>query len=152
MNWIALRMLTGDRGKYLGLIFGVTFATHLMSQQVSIFMGILTRTGAYAEAHQVLHESLAATYPSRIDHMILNALYYLGELMVAEICQADPALRDARLRQAAALLTVVTHNPVTWHYFRVKADRLLATLPPEYLPADDDVLSIESVVPGLLGS
>jgi putative ABC transport system permease protein len=45
MNWIALRMLTGDRAKYLGLIFGVTFATFLMSQQVSVFMGILTRTG-----------------------------------------------------------------------------------------------------------
>src|SRR6516164_8325426 len=45
MNWLALRMLTGDRSKYLGLIFGVTFATLLMSQQVSIFMGILTRTG-----------------------------------------------------------------------------------------------------------
>jgi putative ABC transport system permease protein len=45
MNWIALRMLTGDRSKYLGLIFGVTFATFLMSQQVSVFMGILTRTG-----------------------------------------------------------------------------------------------------------
>jgi putative ABC transport system permease protein len=46
MNWIALRMLTGDRSKYLGLIFGVTFATLLMAQQVSIFMGILTRTGS----------------------------------------------------------------------------------------------------------
>src|SRR5262245_35894047 len=45
MSWIALRMLTGDRSKYLGLIFGVTFATLLMTQQVSIFMGILTRTG-----------------------------------------------------------------------------------------------------------
>jgi putative ABC transport system permease protein len=45
MNWLALRMLTGDRSKYLGLVFGVTFATLLMTQQVSIFMGILTRTG-----------------------------------------------------------------------------------------------------------
>src|SRR6516165_3548312 len=45
MSWIALRMLTGDRAKYLGLIFGVTFATLLMTQQVSIFMGILKRTG-----------------------------------------------------------------------------------------------------------
>ena len=45
MNWIALRMLTGDRAKYLGLIFGVTFATFLMSQQVSVFMGVLRRTG-----------------------------------------------------------------------------------------------------------
>src|SRR5262245_66227956 len=45
MTWIALRMLTGDRAKYFGLIFGVSFATLLMTQQVSIFMGIMTRTG-----------------------------------------------------------------------------------------------------------
>jgi len=45
MTWLALRMLTGDRSKYLALVFGVTFATLLMTQQVSIFMGILTRTG-----------------------------------------------------------------------------------------------------------
>jgi putative ABC transport system permease protein len=39
-------MLTGDRSKYLGLIFGVSFATLLMSQQVSIFMGIMKRTAS----------------------------------------------------------------------------------------------------------
>jgi putative ABC transport system permease protein len=44
MNWIALKMLTGDRNKYIGLIFGVTFATLLMAQQVSIFAGIMART------------------------------------------------------------------------------------------------------------
>ena len=46
MNWIALKMLTGDRAKYLGLIFGVTFATLLMAQQLSIFVGIMKRTGS----------------------------------------------------------------------------------------------------------
>src|SRR6266446_9664555 len=46
MSWIALRMLTGDRSKYLGLIFGVAFATLLMSQQVSIFAGIMQRTAS----------------------------------------------------------------------------------------------------------
>jgi putative ABC transport system permease protein len=45
MNWIALRMLTGERNKYLALVFGVAFATLLMTNQVSIFMGIITRTG-----------------------------------------------------------------------------------------------------------
>src|SRR5262249_5582934 len=45
MNWIALRMLMGDRNKYLALVFGVAFATLLMTNQVSIFMGILARTG-----------------------------------------------------------------------------------------------------------
>lgn len=39
-------MLTGDRAKYLGIIFGVAFATLLMSQQISIFVGILGRTGS----------------------------------------------------------------------------------------------------------
>lgn len=43
---VALRMLTGDRAKYLGLIFGISFATLLMSQQVSIFIGILSRTAS----------------------------------------------------------------------------------------------------------
>src|ERR1700747_2806742 len=46
MSWVALRMLTGDRSKYLGLIFGVGFATLLMSQQVSIFAGIMRRTAS----------------------------------------------------------------------------------------------------------
>ncbi len=46
---VALRMLTGDRAKYFSLIFGVAFATLLMSQQVSIFIGLMTRT-----ANQVL--------------------------------------------------------------------------------------------------
>jgi putative ABC transport system permease protein len=46
MSWIALKMLTGDRAKYLGLVFGVTFATLLMSQQLSIFVGIMKRTGS----------------------------------------------------------------------------------------------------------
>ncbi|MEY4181343.1 MAG: hypothetical protein RLY70_4918 [Planctomycetota bacterium] len=46
MNWVALRMLVGDRGKYWGLIMGVAFASHLMSQQVSIFVGIIKRTAS----------------------------------------------------------------------------------------------------------
>jgi putative ABC transport system permease protein len=46
MNWLALRMLTGDRSKYLSLILSITFATLLMSQQVSIFMGIVARSAS----------------------------------------------------------------------------------------------------------
>jgi putative ABC transport system permease protein len=46
MTWIALRMLTGDRSKYFGLVFGVGFATLLMSQQLSIFLGIMKRTAS----------------------------------------------------------------------------------------------------------
>jgi len=39
MSWVALRTLTGDRNKYLGIIFGVAFASLLMAHQVSIFCG-----------------------------------------------------------------------------------------------------------------
>jgi putative ABC transport system permease protein len=46
---IALKMLIGDRAKYFALVFGIAFATLLMSQQVSIFIGLMTRT-----ANQVL--------------------------------------------------------------------------------------------------
>ena len=44
MTWIALKMLTGDRAKYLGIMAGVTFAALLIAQQASIFCGLLLRT------------------------------------------------------------------------------------------------------------
>lgn len=44
MNWVALRMLTGDRGKYLGLIFAIAFSTFLIAQQSSLFLVIVNRT------------------------------------------------------------------------------------------------------------
>ena len=44
MGKVALRMLFGDPGKYLGLVFGIAFATLLMAQQAGLFVGILGRT------------------------------------------------------------------------------------------------------------
>jgi putative ABC transport system permease protein len=44
MNWIALKMLTGNRGKYLGIVFGVAFASLLISQQASVFCGLMRQT------------------------------------------------------------------------------------------------------------
>jgi putative ABC transport system permease protein len=44
MSWVALRMLTGDRAKYFGIIFGVTFAALLMAQQGAIFWGLMWNT------------------------------------------------------------------------------------------------------------
>ena len=46
MNFVALRMLTGDRAKYLGLIFSIAFATFLIAQQASIFTGLMLRTAS----------------------------------------------------------------------------------------------------------
>ncbi len=49
MIQLALQILTGDRAKYLALVFAISFCTFLLQNQTSIFAGILTRTG-----HQVL--------------------------------------------------------------------------------------------------
>lgn len=46
MRFIALRMLTAERSKYLGLIFAIGFCTFLLQNQMSIFAGILKRTGS----------------------------------------------------------------------------------------------------------
>ncbi len=44
MNWVALRMLTGDKAKYMGIVFGVGFAALLMAQQSAIFCGLMRNT------------------------------------------------------------------------------------------------------------
>ncbi len=49
MNFVAWQMLTGDRAKYLGLIFAIAFSTFLMSHQVSIFCGLMNRTRSQIE-------------------------------------------------------------------------------------------------------
>jgi putative ABC transport system permease protein len=44
MSWIALKMLVGDRAKFFGIVLGVTFAALLITQQGSIFCGLMLRT------------------------------------------------------------------------------------------------------------
>lgn len=46
MNFVALAMLVGDRAKYIGILIGITFASLLITQQSSIFTGIMSRTYA----------------------------------------------------------------------------------------------------------
>jgi putative ABC transport system permease protein len=40
-------MLMGDRGKYLGIIMGLTFASLIMTQQPAIFVGLLMRSYSF---------------------------------------------------------------------------------------------------------
>lgn len=44
MYWIALKMLVGDKAKFLGIVIGLTFAAALITQQGSIFCGLMLRT------------------------------------------------------------------------------------------------------------
>jgi putative ABC transport system permease protein len=49
MIWVAMKMLMGDRAKYLGIVAGVTFAALLIAQQASIAIGLLLRTTAHVQ-------------------------------------------------------------------------------------------------------
>ncbi len=51
MLWIAIRMLTGDRTKFYGLLFGIAFSTLLITQQLTIFVNLIERgsSGVYNE-------------------------------------------------------------------------------------------------------
>jgi putative ABC transport system permease protein len=52
MTWIALKILTGDRSKYLAIIFGVAFASLLMTEQSATFCGVMLRTtGRIRDTH-----------------------------------------------------------------------------------------------------
>jgi putative ABC transport system permease protein len=44
MLLIALKMLSGDRAKYLGIVMALTFAALIITQQSAIFVGLMTRT------------------------------------------------------------------------------------------------------------
>jgi putative ABC transport system permease protein len=46
MSFVALRMLTGDRAKYFGLVFAIAFCTFLLENQTSIFANIMKRTAS----------------------------------------------------------------------------------------------------------
>ena len=46
MGWVALKMLTGNRAKFFGIILGVTFAALLIAQQASIFCGLMLLTSS----------------------------------------------------------------------------------------------------------
>lgn len=47
MNFIALKMLVGDRAKYLGIIIGLTFASFLVTWPSAIFSGVMSRTFSF---------------------------------------------------------------------------------------------------------
>ena len=55
---VALKMLLGDRAKYVGLIFGITFTSFLVTFAASYFAGIMTR--GYAPIETPLSEFVKA--------------------------------------------------------------------------------------------
>jgi putative ABC transport system permease protein len=62
MSWVALKMLTGNRAKYLGVVFGIAFGTLLITQQSSIFCGAMLRT--ISQIHDIADASIWVMDPS----------------------------------------------------------------------------------------
>lgn len=71
MLWIAIRMLTGDRQKFFGLLFGIAFSTLLITQQMTLFVNLVERgaSGVFNNANgdvfvmDPVSRSTDVTYP-----------------------------------------------------------------------------------------
>ena len=44
MLLLALKILIGDKAKFIGIVLGLSFASFIIVQQASIFIGLMTRT------------------------------------------------------------------------------------------------------------
>jgi putative ABC transport system permease protein len=80
MHWIAWRMLTGSRTKYLVMLFGLTFSSLLVAQQCSIFCGVLRMT-----AGQILDVKDADVWVIDPEARYIEDLRPLGEHRLHEV-------------------------------------------------------------------
>lgn len=134
MGTVALRMLFGDPGKYLGLVFGIAFATLLMAQQAGLFMGILGRT--VSQIVDVREADLWVMDP-RVKYSDVNEpmtdtqLYRVRS--VAGVAWALPFLRTmGTVRSPEGILEQILLIGVD--------DATLAGVPPKFLLGDLDAL------------
>ncbi|MBL0927565.1 MAG: ABC transporter permease [Phycisphaerales bacterium] len=80
MLFVALRMLTFDTAKYLGLIFTVAFSTFLISQQASVFASLMTRTTS-----QIRDVSDASVWVAHPEHRYIDEIKPLSENALTEV-------------------------------------------------------------------
>lgn len=53
MIWLGIKMLIGEKGKYLSMIAGVLLASMIITQQSSIFTGLMSRTFGFLKDTQL---------------------------------------------------------------------------------------------------
>ena len=95
MIWIAIRMLTGDRQKFYGLVFGIAFSTLLITQQLTIFINLLER-GATFESVVAEPAEIAGSY-ERLTGAALDRLTHRCSIL--EFTGESYRLQDARRRR-----------------------------------------------------
>lgn len=101
MHDLALKMLLGDRAKYLMLVSGLTFATLLMTQQASIFCGLMQWSG------------------STLDNV--PAPIWVVDPMVKQVNDID-ALRDTDLNRVRSVDGVAWAAPFYTGMLRARLD------------------------------
>jgi putative ABC transport system permease protein len=80
MFFVALRMLTFDTAKYLGLIFTVAFSTFLISQQASVFASLMTRTTS-----QIRDVSDASVWVAHPEHRYIDEIKPMPESALTDV-------------------------------------------------------------------
>jgi len=80
MFFVALRMLTFDTAKYLGLIFTVAFSTFLISQQASVFASLMTRTTS-----QIRDVSDASVWVAHPEHRYIDEIKPLSDSALIDV-------------------------------------------------------------------
>jgi len=111
MNLVAIKMLVGDRAKYLGIIMGLTFASLLITQQLAIFCGLMARSyGALTDLSPpdswVMDSKVQFIDDvKRVDTRVLQGLYSFDpkSLPVYVGQQMDVFIEAAPIRPAAVL-------------------------------------------------
>jgi len=84
MIFVALRMLTFDTAKYLGLIFTIAFSTFLISQQASVFASLMTRTTS-----QIRDAVDARVWVAHQEHRYIDEIRPLPESALTEVRGVD---------------------------------------------------------------
>lgn len=98
---LALKMLFGDTGKYLMLVFGIFFATFLILQQLAIFCGLMRWTTATLKN--------------------VNAPIYVVDPQVTQINETSP-MRDTDVARVRSVSSVRWAMPLFNGIQRVKLD------------------------------
>jgi len=108
MNFVAIKMLTGDRAKYLGLIFAIAFASFLLENQSSIFVG--GRIRADIRLQEARQEVALARYEQTVLGALEdteNALYVRGLVDLLTVLNNQRSLyatQDQRVQSERTLV------------------------------------------------
>lgn len=108
------------------------------------YLGVaLMAAGDLTAACRALMEAIERAWAQRYLYNLMNAFYYVAELLVLESNALDHSAALERQALAVTALSCVRTQPATWHFFNEKAAQLQAKIEEE-LPADMCATAIAS--------